>query len=105
MKGRKHNRQEREVCHPTLAEFPAWILYYTAVMNLSSDLSFTDSLTSAQRAGFYDRHKVLAVGMILVVFFLPFVGLFAGGLLGVVVGVIISILAYYLAPFVVQKLS
>jgi hypothetical protein len=79
-------------------------VYYTAGMSLSS-LSFTDSLTSAQRSGFYDRHKRLAVGMILVVFFLPFAGLFAGGLLGVVVGVIISILAYYLAPFVGQKWS
>ncbi len=105
MKGRKDNRQERGVFLPALSETPARVLYYTAVMDLSSDLSFTDSLTSAQRAGFYARHKLLAVGMILVVFFLPFVGLFAGGLLGVVVGVIISILAYYLAPFVVQKLS
>ena len=68
-----------------------------------SDLSFTDSLTSAQRAGFYERHKPLAVVMILTVFFLPFVGLFAGGLFGVVAGVIISVLAYYLTPYVVHK--
>lgn len=53
--------------------------------------------------GFYERHKSLAVGMILAVFFLPFVGLLAGGLYGVVAGVIISILAYYLTPYVVQK--
>ena len=67
------------------------------------DLSFVDSFTSAQRMGFYERHKSLAVGMILAVFFLPFVGLLAGGLYGVVAGVIISILAYYLTPYVVQK--
>jgi hypothetical protein len=85
-------------------KLPPVFVYYTAVMNPPSDLSFTDSLTSAQRSGFYERHKPLAVGMILAVFFLPFLGLFIGGLLGVVAGVIISILAYYLAPFVVQKL-
>jgi len=68
-----------------------------------SDLSFADSLTSAQRMGFYERHKSLAVGMILALFFLPFVGLFAGGLFGVVAGVSLSILAYYLTPYVVQK--
>lgn len=71
----------------------------------SSDLSFTDSLTSAQRMSFYERHKPLAAGMIFAVFFLPFIGLFAGGLFGVVTGVIISVLAYYLTPYVVQKIS
>ncbi len=72
-------------------------------MALPSDLSFTDSLTSAQRTGFYEHHKPLAVGMILAVFFLPFVGLLAGGLFGVVAGVIISVLAYYLTPYAVLK--
>ncbi|MGZ9274137.1 MAG: hypothetical protein ACXW34_05285 [Nitrospira sp.] len=80
-------------------------MYYTALMAPPADLSFAECLTSAQRADFYERHKPLAVGMILAVFFLPFVGLFAGGLLGVVAGVIISIVAYYLTPFVVHKLS
>ncbi len=69
----------------------------------SSDPSLSDSLTSARRTSFYERHKPLAVGMIVAVFFLPFVGLVAGGLLGVVAGVIISVLAYYLTPFVVLK--
>jgi hypothetical protein len=55
--------------------------------------------------GFYDRHKPLAAGMIFAVFFLPFMGLFADGLFGVVAGVIISVLAYYLTPYVVQKMS
>ena len=82
---------------------PDFVLY--CLMAPPADLSFAESLTSAQRAGFYERHKPLAVGMIIAVFFLPFVGLFAGGLLGVVAGVIISILAYYLAPFVVQRFS
>jgi hypothetical protein len=74
-------------------------------MASSSDLSVTDSLTSAQRMGFYERHKPLAAGMIFAVFFLPFMGLFADGLFGVVAGVIISVLAYYLTPYVVQKMS
>lgn len=72
-------------------------------MALPSDLSFANSLTRAQRLGFYERHKSFAVGMILALFFLPFVGLFTGGLFGVVAGVSLSILAYYLAPYVVQK--
>jgi hypothetical protein len=69
----------------------------------NSDRSFTDSLTSTQRAAFYEGHKPLAVGMILVVFFLPFVGLLAGGLFGVAGGVVLSLLAYYLTPYAVQK--
>lgn len=69
----------------------------------NSDRSFTDSLTSAQRATFYEGHKHLAVGMILVVFFLPFGGLLAGGLFGVAGGVVLSLLAYYLTPYAVQK--
>ena len=73
-------------------------------MALPPDLSFTDSLTTAQRADFYQRHKPLAVVMILAVFFLPFVGLFAGGLFGVVAGVIISVLFYYLTPYIVFAL-
>lgn len=80
-------------------------LYYTVIMALPSDLSLSDSLTTAQRTSFYERHKPLAVGMILAVFFLPFVGLFAGGLFGVVAGVLISVLVYYLTPYVVLKFS
>ncbi len=78
-------------------------LYYTVVMPWPSDLSFSDSLTTARRTSFYECHKPLAVGMILAVFFLPFAGLFAGGLFGVVAGVLISVLAYYLTPYVVLK--
>ena len=76
-------------------------LYYTAMMTLPSDLTFIDSLTSAQRTRFYERHKPIAVMMILVVFLFPFVGLFVRGLFGVVLGVVLSVLAYYLTPYVV----
>ena len=72
-------------------------------MPSSSGLSFADSLIPAQRTGFYERHKLLAVGMILAVFFLPFVGLFAEGLFGVAAGVSTSVAAYYLAPYIVTK--
>jgi len=74
-------------------------------MPSSSDLSFTDSLKSDQRREFYERHKGLAVMMILVVFLLPFVGLLVKGLFGAVLGALISFVAYYLTPYVVLKLG
>ena len=52
-------------------------------MASSSGLSFADSLTSAERLAFYGHHKFLAVSMILILFFLPFVGLFASQILHV----------------------
>ena len=42
--------------------------------------------------------------MILVVFLLPFAGLYITGLLGVVLGVVVSILVYVLTPYVVVTL-
>lgn len=78
-------------------------LYYTVAMVFPADPSFTDSLTSVQRTGFYESHKPIAVVMILVVFLLPFIGMIVWGLLGVVLGVIISVLAYYLTPYAVLK--
>ncbi len=73
-------------------------------MALPSDVSFSDSLTQAKRTAFYERHKLIAIVMILIVFLFPFIGLFAGGLFGVVLGVIVSGLAYYLTPYAVLKL-
>ncbi|MET0515336.1 MAG: hypothetical protein ABW047_08440 [Nitrospiraceae bacterium] len=67
-------------------------------------LSFTDSLKEPQRRGFYERHRSIAVAMILVVFLLPFIGLFVTGLFGAVLGVIVSVMAYYLTPYVVLRL-
>jgi len=43
--------------------------------------------------------------MILVVFLLPFIGLFVTGLFGAVLGVIVSVMAYYLTPYVVLRLQ
>ncbi len=62
-------------------------------------LSFSESLTNARRTAFYERHKPVAVVMILIVFLLPFVGLFVRGLIGAVSGVIVSVLCYYLTPY------
>jgi hypothetical protein len=73
-------------------------------MTLPTDLSFIDSLTSAQRTRFYERHKPIAVVMILVVFLFPFIGLFVSGLFGVVLGVLVSVLAYYLTPYIVHTI-
>jgi|GEM_PF-6667191 len=41
-----------------------------------SDLSFVDSLTSEQRQIFYERHRFLAILMILIVPLFPFAGLY-----------------------------
>ena len=74
-------------------------------MGLHSELSFADSLKSAERTGFYERHKPIAVVMILIVFLLPIAGVFAVGLSGGVLGVIVSAAAYLLTPFIVLKLN
>ena len=74
-------------------------------MNRPSDLSFTDSLKSNERTGFYERHKPIAVVMILIVFLLPIAGVFAVGLSGGVLGVIVSAAAYLLTPYAVLKLN
>ena len=73
-------------------------------MNRHSELSFTDSLKSDERTGFYERHKPIAVVVILIVFLLPIAGVFAVGLSGGVLGVIVSAAAYLLTPFIVLKL-
>jgi hypothetical protein len=57
-----------------------------------------------ERKEFYERHKPIAVLMIVVVLLLPIVGAFLRGLLGAALGVAISIAAYYLTPYVVLRL-
>ena len=80
------------------------LLYYTVPVGLPSELSFTSSLKSDQRNGFYERHKPIAVVMILIVFLLPIVGVFVWGLSGAVLGVIVSVAGYFLTPYAVLKL-
>jgi len=74
-------------------------------MPLPSGLSFTDSLDSAERRNFYEHHRSIAIVMILIVFLLPFAGLYVTGLFGGVLGVLISVAVYYLTPYVVLKLG
>ena len=51
-----------------------------------SDLSFVDSLTSEQRQIFYERHRFLAILMILIVLLFPFAGLYVMGWMLVTTG-------------------
>ncbi len=74
-------------------------------MSLHSELSFTDSLTSDQRRNFYERHRSIAIVMILIVFLFPFAGLYVTGLFGAVLGVLLSMAGYYLTPYVWLKLG
>jgi hypothetical protein len=68
-------------------------------------LSLSESLTPERRTAFYESHKPLAVLMILIVFLLPFAGLFVYGLIGAVASVIISAFGYYLAPYLMERLG
>lgn len=74
-------------------------------MAVPSPFSFSDSLTPARRTAFYERHTRIAVAMILLVFLLPFFGVYVRGLIGAAAGVMISVLCYYLTPYLVLKLN
>jgi len=74
-------------------------------MAFPSDRSFTDTLRSAERTAFYERHKPIAVVMILVVFLLPLAGVYMSGLFGAISGVIVSVAGYYLTPYAVLRLG
>ena len=74
-------------------------------MRSSPGFTFLESLKSDQRKAFYESHKGVAMVMILIVFFAPFVGLAIRGLGAAVIGVVLSIAAYYLAPYIVQSLT
>lgn len=74
-------------------------------MTDSSHVSFFDSLTLARRTAFYERHKPIAVVMILMVFLLPLFGVFLRGLIGAAAGVIVSVLCYYLTPYLMLTLG
>ena len=73
-------------------------------MTFPSELSFFESLKSEQRRNFYQGNPLIAMAMIVIVFFAPFVGIFMNGLPGAVWGVGVSVLGYVLAPYVVLKL-
>ncbi|MBK9308286.1 MAG: hypothetical protein IPM58_14675 [Nitrospira sp.] len=56
-------------------------------------------MSAEGRRTFYERHRSLALFMILVVFAAPFAGLYVAGLFGAVVGVLASAAAYLLIPY------
>jgi hypothetical protein len=72
-------------------------------VDLHSELSFADSLKSEQRTAFYERHKPVAVAMILIVFLFPIAGVFVAGLSGGALGLIVSVAAYFLTPYAIVK--
>lgn len=78
---------------------------YTVCMPLDSNPSFIESLTAEQRRNFYGGHRSIAIVMILIVFLLPFAGLYVTGLFGAVLGVLVSVAGYYLTPYVWIKLG
>ncbi len=74
-------------------------------MTAKPSLSFSESLTPERRTAFYEAYKPLAVLMILIVFLLPFAGLFTYGLIGVVASVIISVFGYCCTPYLAERLG
>jgi hypothetical protein len=78
---------------------------YNILMALPPDFSFADSLKSEHRTAFYERHKGIALAMILIVFVFPLLGVFFNGLSGAALGMLISVLSFYLAPYVLLKLG
>ena len=81
-------------------------LFYTVPMAPPPpDLSLADSFKSDRRKAFYERHKGVALIMILIVFLFPLIGVLAKGLVGAALGMLSSVLAYYLAPFALLKLG
>ncbi len=70
-------------------------------MDYPTEYSLSESLKSEHRQRFYEQNKTIAIAMILIVFLLPFVGVFVRGLLGAVCGVVLSVLAYYFVPYLV----
>ena len=73
-------------------------------MDFPTELSLSNSLKAEQRRLFYERNTTIAVVMILIVFLMPFAGVFVRGLFGAVCGVGLSVLAYYLTPYIVLKM-
>ena len=67
--------------------------------------SFAESLSQDHRRHFYENHRSLAIGMILIIFLLPFAGLYVTGLFGAILGMLISFAVYYLTPYAALKLG
>ncbi len=68
-------------------------------------LSLSESLTPERRMAFYERHKPIAVLMIVIVFLLPFAGLVVYGLIGAAASVVVSAVGYALTPYLMERLG
>ena len=73
--------------------------------SVSMEPSFKDSLTGERRREFYERHKSLAVLLVLIVFISPILGVFLKGVPGLLLGVIIPVAGYYFLPYVGSRLA
>lgn len=66
--------------------------------------SITRSLGTDRRRDFYERHKLIAVLMIVMIFSFPIFGVFTMGVSGLFIGVAGSISAYYVLPYAASKM-
>ena len=69
-------------------------------MTYGYGMSFSDSLKGEERRKFYERHRSIAIAMIVIVFLSPFAGLYVTGLFGAVLGLVVSVALYYLTPYI-----
>ena len=103
-----HIKQSPVVLAPRMAVNPflehRWRPLYTVRVGLLPQPSFSDSLKTDQRRHFYERHKPVAVALIVIVFVAPILGVLLNGLAGLFWGMTVSVLGYYLTPYVVMKL-
>lgn len=79
-------------------------MFQVFLLEVEHEQKGTDALVAVGEGVIFDN-KIEEMGMILIVFFAPFVGLAIRGLGAAVIGVILSIAAYYLAPYIVQSLT
>ena len=57
-----------------------------------------------RRQDFYEKHKLIAVLMIVIIFSFPILGVFTMGVTGLLLGVAGSVSAYYVLPYAASKM-
>jgi predicted nucleic acid-binding Zn ribbon protein len=72
--------------------------------SIDSERSLEGLPHSEKRRDFYERHKAVAVLMMLIIFVFPIIGVFLMGVPGLLLGAATSILGYYLLPYAAIKL-
>ena len=66
--------------------------------------SIKSSVGTDRRKDFYEKHKFIAVLMIVMIFSFPILGVFTMGVSGLLLGVAGSISAYYVLPYAITKM-